>query len=269
MSGASLKRIARRAIGVAAAVSWPLRRDSLTVLTYHRVLPANHPERRVEQPGMVVSPETLAMHLDVLKRSFEVIDLADWLARRESGRPLPRRACSITFDDGWRDNHQYGLPVIERAGVPVTIFLVADFVGSAYEFWPNRLARLVAGPDGQGSEPLPGPVLALLRRVEAPAWIESPSGHPLRDRIDAAINACKALPDQAVQEILATAESQRTEVASAEPRPLLDEREVAEMGGSPSCATSRPSSRRCARRTTRRTTACTPHRARSPRRRSK
>ena len=232
MSASTLKRYARRAIGVAAAATWPLRRDALTVLTYHRVLPEVHPERQLEQPGMVVSPETLAMHLETLKGSFEVVDLADWIARRENRVPLPPRACSITFDDGWRDNYQYALPVLERAGVPATIFLVADFIGSSYEFWPNRLARLIAGRDGQGTEPLPEAVRDLLRRVDAPSWIESPTGRSVAERIDAAINACKALPDQAVQDVLATAETRREAGEASRPRQLLDESEIARMGRS-------------------------------------
>ena len=233
MSASAVKRAARRAIGVTAAASWPLRKNVLTVLTYHRVLPEDHPERRLEQPGMYVSPETLAMHIESLKTSFEMIDLVDWVSRHKNGRPLPRRACSITFDDGWRDNYQYGLPVLERAGVPVTIFLVADFIGSDYEFWPNRLARLIAGTDGQGTEPLPEAVRDLLRQVAAQPGIELPAGLPVAERIDAAISACKALPDQTVQDVLATAEAQHAGGQGAQrERQLLNAAEIAEMGRS-------------------------------------
>lgn len=199
---------------------------------YHRVLPEDHPERRYEQPGMYVSPEVLAMHLEALQRSFEVIDLADWISRRERGLPLPHRACSITFDDGWRDNHQYGLPVLQRAGVPATIFLVADFIGSDYEFWPNRLGRLIAGADGSGAAPLPMALRNVLRRVGAPAWIEAPEGQSVVERVDAAINACKTISDQAMHEVVAEAESQAS-VAATQPAPaLLDEREIEEMSRS-------------------------------------
>ena len=105
------------------------------------------PLKRLEQPGMYVSPDTLAMHLRVLKRHFEIVDLGDWLRRQRDGSALPDRACCITFDDGWRDNFQHGFPVLRAARVPATIFLVADFIGTRYRFWPNRLATLLGTLD--------------------------------------------------------------------------------------------------------------------------
>ena len=101
MPATRIKKLLRRTLGLAAPVVWRTRpRPSLTILTYHRILPADHRARLTEQPGMYVSPETLAMHLQVLKQHFTVIDLGNWLDLREAGDVLPDRACCITFDDG-------------------------------------------------------------------------------------------------------------------------------------------------------------------------
>src|SRR5262245_47823275 len=124
MIKSAIKGTLRRTVGAVAPLSWRVRRNpALLVLTYHRVLPASHPDRAVEQPGMYVAPETLAMHLRVLKRNFELIHLSEWLQRASSGRQLPKRACCISFDDGWRDNFEFGYPVLRDANVPATIFL--------------------------------------------------------------------------------------------------------------------------------------------------
>ena len=139
------KRAAQHAVAAVAPTLWKLRREpSLLILMYHRVLPPDHPDRAFEQPGMYVSPQTLDMHLTVLAEHFTFIHLDDWVERIKSGKPVPKNACAITFDDGWRDNYDFAYPVLKRHGCPATIYLVADFVGSTYQFWPNKLARIAA-----------------------------------------------------------------------------------------------------------------------------
>ena len=120
-----------------------LRGPRLLVLTYHRVLPVDHPARAYEQPGMIVSPETLAMNIGVLRQHFELLHLEDWIERAQRGASLPRLACAITFDDGWRDNYDYAFAVLQAAQAPATLYLVSDLVGSTRGFWPTRLARLL------------------------------------------------------------------------------------------------------------------------------
>jgi peptidoglycan/xylan/chitin deacetylase (PgdA/CDA1 family) len=167
------------------------------------------------------------MHLRVLEQHFEVIDLSEWLDRREKGKALPPRACSITFDDGWRDNHEFALPVLKAADAPATIFLVADFIGSDYEFWPNRLARLLRG---RGAQPDPsneiGRVLARLGIGVGDAEM------PLSmNEIDRVICACKAVPDEYMNQILAECDHLGTDEGIGHRRHLLDLAEIAEMSG--------------------------------------
>lgn len=141
-----LKRLACAVAAVAAPAVWRFQKSPrLLVLMYHRVLPPDHPDRRTEQPGMYVSPRTLAMHLEMLRQQgFELTHLDDWLRAAAGGQPLPARACAITFDDGWRDNFDHAYPVLKQAGAPATIYLVTDLVGTRYSFWPNALARILA-----------------------------------------------------------------------------------------------------------------------------
>lgn len=231
MSSTGVKRAVRRGLGRVAPVAWRFRpKGSLVVLTYHRVLPMDHSERRVEQPGMYVSPETLAMHLRVLKDHFEVVDLGDWIRRRQDSKPLPPRACSISFDDGWRDNHEFGFPVLRQSDVPATIFLVADLVGSHYEFWPNRLARLLVESKGNWSDALPPACLELIARhgVKVPARGTSVSVA----MVDMAITACKAVPDEVMQQILSDAVKDTSGSGADNRRSLLDRAEIEEMGKS-------------------------------------
>ena len=116
----------------------------LWVLMYHRILPKADARYDLEEPGMVVTPEVFAMHLREAKKLFELVSLSDWLARASAGQPLPAKACAITFDDGWLDNYEFALPILQHHRVPATVFVVADKVGTPFRFWPNIVSELIA-----------------------------------------------------------------------------------------------------------------------------
>jgi peptidoglycan/xylan/chitin deacetylase (PgdA/CDA1 family) len=183
-----LKRLAQGVTAPFAPLMWRARpAPRLLVLMYHRVLPANHPDRPHEQPGMFVSPQTLDMHLGILRRHFEIVHLEDWAREVANARPVPRMACALTFDDGWRDNFEYAFPILRAHDVPATVYLLPDLVGTRYSFWPNRLARLLG--DRRNNE----------RRAGWPEWLQrelaevAASALPLSmAQIDRLIDHCKS-----------------------------------------------------------------------------
>lgn len=152
-----VKKVVQSAVAAAAPAAWRVRRPSLLVLMYHRVLPQDHPDRAREQPGMYVSPESLDLHLEVLSRYATFIHLDEWLERVQAGRAVPPRACAVTFDDGWRDNYEHAFPILRRRGVPATIYLVSDLVGTQYSFWPNALLNFLSRPAGDADPSLAWP----------------------------------------------------------------------------------------------------------------
>jgi peptidoglycan/xylan/chitin deacetylase (PgdA/CDA1 family) len=137
----SLKHLANLCYAVRARIRLlSTKKPTLVILTYHRILPANHEHRAYEQPGMVASPENFAKHLQILmKLGAEPVFLDDWLERRANHQELPRLSFAITFDDGWQDNYQYAFPLLQTAKVPATIFLVSTLLDSPEVFWPERV----------------------------------------------------------------------------------------------------------------------------------
>lgn len=71
-----------------------------------------------------ISPARFEQQLEWLARSGKVVSLEATLdhARKD--------AIAITFDDGYRDNLTVALPLLEKFNLPMTLFVVAGFVGS-------------------------------------------------------------------------------------------------------------------------------------------
>jgi peptidoglycan/xylan/chitin deacetylase (PgdA/CDA1 family) len=146
---ATARRLAKRVLahGLVRTGWWDValgswaRRDATVVLTYHRVLETPGPALDYSQPGMVVTAATFERQLSFLERHFDVVPLGALLgdtSRRPGGRPR----CVITFDDGWRDNHDLALPILRKHGLPATIYLTTDFIGTDRAFWHTELIYL-------------------------------------------------------------------------------------------------------------------------------
>lgn len=165
----------------------------LWVLMYHRILPLDDPRFALEEPGMIVQPDTFDMHLEEVQKHFDVVSLGEWVHANQNGEPVPKKACAITFDDGWLDNYEYALPVLKAHGLPATLFVVAEKMGTDFQFWPNIVAGLLHG--GAGAELARHPVFR-----EA---ISSQSREGNREAIAVTIQRLKVHTDDTIFQALA------------------------------------------------------------------
>jgi peptidoglycan/xylan/chitin deacetylase (PgdA/CDA1 family) len=81
-----------------------------------------------------------ARQLHRLKRYATVVPLASALSALSAGEPLPPRAVALTFDDGYRDNLELAVPLLERLGLPCTFFLVPGLLSREVGPWWEVLA---------------------------------------------------------------------------------------------------------------------------------
>jgi len=225
----ALKVVAETLVAGTVPAVWRFRpAGGLLVLMYHRVLPPEASERRIEQPGMYVSPVTLDLHFSLLKRYFEFVHLDDWLRRAGQREELPRIACAITFDDGWRDNFEHALPVLRKYHVPATIFLVSGYTGTAREFWPNRLGRLLLAEVSQpGSVEFPEPLRRLIEPVLQGARRLGAIGS---EAVDCAIAVAKQLEESQIRDLIARTGGRGSELGNV--RDVLDQEEIRAMADS-------------------------------------
>lgn len=105
------------------------------VLLYHRVDTSEN-----DPCGLCVSPERFAQQMEWLAAHYEVLPLTEFLARRDAGN-LERGMVAVTFDDGYLDVLENALPILERFGIPATVFVATGNLGAP--FWWDRLKTLV------------------------------------------------------------------------------------------------------------------------------
>ena len=109
------------------------------ILMYHRVAAPT-----VDPWGLAVHPDRFAVHMEVLRKHRTPLPMSEVVQRLQDGT-LPDNAVAVTFDDGYVDNVSDARPRLAAAGVPATIFLVADAIGQAREFWWDEVARGILG----------------------------------------------------------------------------------------------------------------------------
>lgn len=112
---------------------------------YHRVLdPVDITDAHL-QPGMYVTSATFEMQVAFLKENFRILFLDELIAKIIKGEEVDR-CCAITFDDGWKDNHDNAFPILQKYQVPATIFLATSFIGTNRVFWPEEIANWLERP---------------------------------------------------------------------------------------------------------------------------
>jgi len=121
-----------------------IRRDRY-LLCYHRILSAHKAEDDGVHHSLWLTPEGLSSQIRWMKSVGAIVDYS---RITDTSIPNDRPLFALTFDDGWKDNFEYALPVLKQYQVPAHIFLSTEAVDTGALFWPQDIAtktkRLVA-----------------------------------------------------------------------------------------------------------------------------
>lgn len=111
-------------------------RGGLSILIFHRVLPAPDP-LFPDEPDATRFAEILGW----IGRAFDVLPLDQAVVALQAGR-LPPRALAITFDDGYADNYTVALPVLQRFGMHATFFVASGFLNGG-RMWNDTVIEAI------------------------------------------------------------------------------------------------------------------------------
>lgn len=167
---------------------------ALPILMYHRVL---------EQPDPLQADIHLARVMDTqfrtLRQFFKVLPL-DEAAEMLSAGKLPPRAVSITFDDGYRDNHDVALPLLQKHGLCATFYVASGYLNGGVIFHDVLVETIRHAASGvldlgvEGLERLPihdtaSRVAAVSRLMGAMKYLPPLQRHELSDRLLASLGS--------------------------------------------------------------------------------
>lgn len=116
-----------------------LNRHQVLVIMYHGITTEHYDPPVWTQ----LSAEVFRRQIEFLRRHYKVVALSDFLAALRGETNLPEKAALITFDDGLRNNYTVAYPLLQEFGLPATIFLTSDFIGSERLLWPDELLLLL------------------------------------------------------------------------------------------------------------------------------
>ncbi len=120
----SLKKATKNLLSIVLPKAWFWSKDQiyLPILCYHSVNPKYNEECKP------LSPELFSNHLEYLNNHYDVVSLRRVLNYLILGSPLPKNPIALTFDDGYRDNFEIVLPLLEKFNCHATFFLVSSFI---------------------------------------------------------------------------------------------------------------------------------------------
>lgn len=144
-------RMVNFALRAVSGLAAPGGRDGrFAILIYHRVLP-----RADEINGWYVTVEEFERQMAALRAHYSPLPLSEAIERLQQ-RSLPSRAVCVTFDDGYADNAEVALPILQRHDVAATFFIASgylnggrmwnDSVTEAIRRWPHATLDVGSGP---------------------------------------------------------------------------------------------------------------------------
>jgi peptidoglycan/xylan/chitin deacetylase (PgdA/CDA1 family) len=158
----------------------------VVVLNYHRI---GDPESSPVDHGVFsATAEAFDWQMGFLKRECQVITPTDLFNEATLDRG---NYVLVTFDDGYRDNHDVALPILRSHGVRATFFIATGYVDRPQVPWWDEIAWMVR------NSPHPGLEASMLLPVNVA--FDSPG----RQRaIDQVLGIYKKLPGDATRQFI-------------------------------------------------------------------
>lgn len=110
-----------------APTTLPPESPRLSILMYHQVGRFDKPRSHRSGYCDVGRFRTQLAYLRYF--GYSVVSLSQAYRGLFGGEPLPPRPVVLSFDDGYRNFHEYALPVLVRHRFPAVVFMITNLIG--------------------------------------------------------------------------------------------------------------------------------------------
>jgi peptidoglycan/xylan/chitin deacetylase (PgdA/CDA1 family) len=199
-----MRDLAKKAILASGALrlAGDLHGPAAAILMYHSVLP--DPAAQADSLGGIIHSEAeFRAQMELLAREFHPLSLDNIVKRFRAGEDLPKRSVVVTFDDGYADNYEVAMPILDRFSIPAVFYATVDCVENKKLPWPSRLrfafrnTKLTAWSDPLSkswnlSDP-PHREQAYLTACDACCQLSGPAQEEFVEHIEQELNVCLPL----------------------------------------------------------------------------
>ena len=110
------------------------------ILMYHRILPDEKIGEDLDL-GLAISCSNFENQIKMLKSRFKIYSMDEFVdnLKKEKNEFM----LTITFDDGYKDNLLYALPILEKFEVPALIYITTNFLEQNVDLWWYELMKFI------------------------------------------------------------------------------------------------------------------------------
>ncbi len=106
-------------------------------LLYHRVTDLQNDPQQLR-----VTVQNFYQQVEHLKKVYHILDIDEFKENLKGRKRFPSKSLILTFDDGYADNYQQVLPVLESLNVQALFYIATANIGTEREFWWDDLERI-------------------------------------------------------------------------------------------------------------------------------
>ena len=110
------------------------------ILMYHRILPDEKMNEDLNI-GLAISTSSFEKQIKTLKSKYSLCDMNEFISGLKKEKNEFK--ITITFDDGYKDNLIYALPILEKFNVAAVIYITTNFLEEEVNLWWQELMETI------------------------------------------------------------------------------------------------------------------------------
>ena len=91
--------------------------------------------------GLAVSCSQFEKQVQLLSKNYSLVSIDEFIETIDKQKN--KFLVTLTFDDGYKDNLKYALPILEKYNIPATIYMSTRFLEKKVSMWWYEIKKLI------------------------------------------------------------------------------------------------------------------------------